>query len=287
MTEDFENNFACFILTHGRPNNVMTYNSLRKSGYTGRGVFILDDEDDTKSEYEKNFGAENIYVFSKSDVAKRIDRADNFDERRSIIYARQATFEIAEDIGIEYFVQLDDDYGQFAFSENANGEYIGQKTIKNLDRVFESFLKFYKSIPAKSIAFAQGGDFIGGENSNVFKKKLSRKCMNSWFCSTLRPFKFIGTFNDDVNTYTRWGNTGDLFFTVSFIRLHHAATQTTEAGMTEAYKQFGTYVKSFYSIMYCPSSVVVGPMGKHNRLHHKIRWNNAVPRIIDQKYCKT
>ena len=27
--------FAIFILTHGRPNNVITYNTLKTSGYTG------------------------------------------------------------------------------------------------------------------------------------------------------------------------------------------------------------------------------------------------------------
>ena len=39
------NNFAVFILTHGRPDNVITIKTLRQSGYTGKVYFIIDNED--------------------------------------------------------------------------------------------------------------------------------------------------------------------------------------------------------------------------------------------------
>jgi len=39
--------FAALILTHGRPDNVITERTLRRQGYTGRIVFVLDDEDKT------------------------------------------------------------------------------------------------------------------------------------------------------------------------------------------------------------------------------------------------
>ena len=38
-------NYAVFILSHGRPDNVITYQTLRKCGYTGRIFIIVDDED--------------------------------------------------------------------------------------------------------------------------------------------------------------------------------------------------------------------------------------------------
>lgn len=50
--------------------------------------------------------------------------------------------------------------------------------------------------------------------------------------------------------------------------------------MTELYLDAGTYVKSFYTVMYCPSCVVVSAMGTaHRRLHHHIKW--AVRRAED------
>ena len=37
-----EYNFAVFILTHGRPDNVKTIPTLKKCGYTGNIYFIVD-----------------------------------------------------------------------------------------------------------------------------------------------------------------------------------------------------------------------------------------------------
>ena len=53
--------------------------------------------------------------------------------------------------------------------------------------------------------------------------------MNSFFCSTKRPFKFLGTINEDVNIYTRLGSIGDLFFTVPNVSLKQTDTQSNKA----------------------------------------------------------
>lgn len=50
-----KDNFAAFILTHGRPDNVITYQTLKKSGYTGKIYFIIDNEDKRGDEYRSTF----------------------------------------------------------------------------------------------------------------------------------------------------------------------------------------------------------------------------------------
>ena len=98
---------------------------------------------------------------------------------------------------------------------------------------------------------------------------------------------FIGRMNDDVNTYLTQGKVGKLFFQVSNISLVQLATQSNSGGNTEAYKTYGTYVKSFYSVMAAPSCCKINLMGRTDkRLHHKITWLNAVPKIIDEKFKK-
>jgi hypothetical protein len=212
-----ENNFAVFILTHGRPDNIKTLSTIKKCGYTGKIYFIVDNEDKSIDKYIENYGEEFVKVFDKKEMANSIDEGNNFDERRTITHARNACFKIAKEIGIKYFVQLDDDYYYFGYRYDS-----GAKIIKNLDRVFSIMLDFYKSIDAKSIAFGQGGDHIGGFSGI----KLKRKCMNSFFCSTDREFQFIGAMNEDVNTYTTLGNRGDLFFTFTNIQLDQKDTQS-------------------------------------------------------------
>lgn len=105
------NGFVAFILTHGRPDRVLTYEKLRKHGYTGKIYIVCDDEDKTLPEYRKRFG--DVLVFSKSEIAKTFDEGDNFGDRRAIIYARNACFELARQIGATHFIELDDDYTYF------------------------------------------------------------------------------------------------------------------------------------------------------------------------------
>lgn len=111
--------------------------------------------------------------------------------------------------------------------------------------------------------------------------------MNSFICDTERPFSFMGRFNEDVNTYITHGNRGVVMFSITELALNQASTQQTTGGMTEAYQENGTYVKSFYSVMHMPSAVKIRTMGEHyRRIHHAITWNNCVPKIIRPEYRK-
>ena len=152
-------------------------------------------------------------------------------------------------------------------------------------------LEFYIDSGAKTIAMSQGGDFIGGDGSEVAKLhrqgSFSRKVMNSFFCSTDRPFKFMGRINEDVNLYTENGLRGSLFITTPRIRLEQIQTQANSGGLTDIYLDLGTYIKSFYSVMYAPSCVKITEMGVTNRrLHHMVKWKNVCPMVISEEYKK-
>jgi len=279
--------FCAFILTHGRADNVKTYKTLKKYGYTGRIYLVVDNEDKSIDKYIQNFGQENVKIFDKKAIADKIDEANNFDNRKVIVHARNACFEIAKELNITYFIQLDDDYTSFRY--RFVDKYITTGNTKNLDFYFDIYLKFFISTNCKSIAFAQGGDFIGGESCGMISnyKQNSRKCMNSFFCSTEREFQFLGSINEDVNTYTTLASRGDLFLTLPFIGLEQAATQSQKGGMTDIYNSSGTYIKSFTSVLMHPSSVSVNMMGfTNNRLHHRVKWINTTPMIIDKKHKK-
>ncbi len=271
--------FAAFILTHGRPDTSLTVNSLKTSGYTGKLYFIVDNEDKTVDQYIKRWGKENVIIFDKLAMSKTFDECDNFDNRKSIVYARNACFPIAEKLGIKYFIELDDDYTWFGFRTPE-----ASKQIKDLDAVLESMLDLYISSGLTTIAMSQGGDHIGGYKPHI---PFKRKAMNSFICSTDRPFQFSGRINEDVNTYVGLGAIGKTFLTIMNIQLTQKATQSNKGGMTDIYMDGGTYVKSFYTIITCPSSVKIRVMGTTNkRLHHSINWNVAVPKIIEEKWKK-
>lgn len=283
-------NFAVFILTHGRADNVITYNTLRKHGYSGKIYLLVDSFDNQAERYKERYGSD-VIIFDKQAAINITDSGDNQKKHNSVVYARNYNFVVAKELGLDYFLQLDDDYKQFDYSMGVNSEYIGHRRINNLDYVFNVFVDYLKSTKIKSIALAQGGDFIGGDNAgiiNKFKKgELSRKVMNAFFFAVDRPVKFMGRINEDVNLYVLQGLKGDVFITHPAIRVEQLETQSNKGGLTDIYLDLGTYCKSFYSVMYAPSCVKVEMMGVNaKRLHHRIKWNNAVPKIIDQSYKK-
>ena len=279
---------AVFILSNGRPDNVITYQNLRKHGYTGKIYIICDDEDKTLHKYKENYPSE-IIVFSKKQYKSKFDIMDNFNGNKVIVYARNACYDIARNLDLDYFFEYEDDYTSFMYRFIEKDKLRG-RPIKDFDKVFDLLINCLDDTKANTIAFAQGGDYIGGVGSfknNTFK----RKAMNSFVFKVNKEPKddtiFIGRMNDDVNTYLTQGKIGKLFFQISNICLVQLATQSNAGGNTEAYKSFGTYVKSFYSVIAAPNCCTINLMGVTNkRMHHRINWNNAVPKIIDEKYKK-
>lgn len=279
--------FAVFIMVWGRPQKMWTFQQLRKQGYTGKVFFVADDLDPTLPKYKEKYG-DDLLVFSKEAVKDEFDPGDNTGDFRSTMYAVNVIPRLAREKGIRHFFILCDDYTHFSYKYTPELDYWERK-IKNLDRVFDVMLEYYLSTPALSIAMSQNGDFIGGKNSSLAKDiKLSRKAMNSFLCSTDRPFTFLGRMNEDVTTYVNLGHKGNLFLTVPNVSLAQKTTQSEVGGLTSLYLDYGTYTKSFFSVMYNPSCVKIGIMGdKHKRIHHRVSWDHAVPVIISEEYRKS
>lgn len=278
--------FAVFILTHGRPDRVFTIESLRQAGYKGKIYLVVDDEDKTANEYIERFGKDNVIIFNKKEAVENTDDADIFDDKRAVVYARNKTFDIAKDLGLKYFLVLDDDYTLFRFRYATNGVLHGVQ-MKNINEVIEIFIDFLEKSGALTVSFSQGGDFIGGTGSNVWRRVLPRKSMNVFFCKTDRPFKFLGKINEDATMYVVNGIRGKLCFTYAPVSVEQKDTQSNPGGLTDIYLNLGTYIKSFYTVMYAPSCVKVAPMGGgHYRCHHRIYWDNCTPKILSEKWKK-
>lgn len=287
------NNFAIFILSNGRPDNIKTLTTLKLAGYTGKWYIICDNEDARLNEYVERY-RDKVIVFDKQKEFERADNADLTADKRVILYARNASFEIAKKLGLKYFMELDDDYTSFHFRYNSAMEFITRQVlVRNIDRVITLMLDFYESVPnLLTLAMMQGGDFVGGYQNDISRRRfMKRKAMNSFICSPDRYFQFVGRVNEDVNTYCVLGMRGKLLMSVPQVYLNQAQTQFQKGGMSEMYKDYGTYMKSFYTVMYCPAFVKLNMFGMEHtrnpkRIHHNITWKNAVPKILSEKYRK-
>ena len=278
--------FCIIIISNGRPNDIYTLKTLKKAGCTIPIYILIDDQDKTADEYLKKY-PQQVFIFDKEKYASMVDQYDNFNNLRTTTHARNACFDLAKDLGYQYFLVLDDDYTRFRFRVDNNLLHSkkGRPVLKNINIIFYKTLEYFINSNFTSICFAQGGDFLGIEASFYRKDGPKRKAMNSFFCSINRRFTFISRLNEDVNTYMTLGHQGCTFITIPFIQLEQKQTQKTQGGMTDAYLSSGTYVKSFYTILArpdcCKISLMVG-----DRIHHLIDWQKAVPCIIDEKYKK-
>lgn len=280
--------FAVLILTHGRPNKVYTVNALKKVGYSGDIFFIVDNEDETIGDYQKNFG-EKVIVFDKEEYFQKSDLFDNFDGPRSVVLpARNACFDIAKNLGLDYFLELDDDYQYFSV-KGMLGRTLHDFRSFDFNKICKSYIKFLESNEhIITVCFAQNGDYIGGKDGAMYREKIKFKAMNSFFCKTSRPFVFAGRLNEDLTMSVLYGMRGNIVLTVGDATLAQKATQQNSGGLTDAYLEMGTYWKSFYSVMACPSAVTIGVMGDgHNRIHHHVEWEKVHPYILSEKWKKT
>lgn len=281
--------FAIFILTHGRPHNIATLQALQKANCRAKIYIIIDNEDEQADEYFKTYG-ESVVQFDKTEYSKRdyIDVADIKQDNRCILFARYFCYDFAEKLGLEYFLQLDDDYTDFQYRyARPNENKLSYVSVKQFDKLCDLMIDFLRSSNADTVAFAQGGDYIGGRNGGLFEQRVKRKAMNSFFCRTDRRINFKGRMNDDVTTYCLYGSRGKLFFTIADVMLNQLPTQTVKGGTSEMYKETGTYMKTFYSVMFCPSFIKVSIMGTTNpRIHHRINWNGCCPLILNERWKK-
>ena len=296
-----QNDFCVLILSHGRANNVVTVDTLHKFGYTGAWYLVLDSFDESVDEYKKRFGENHIVIFDKQKIMDESDSMDNFKFHKSIMYARQACIQISKDLGYRYFAEYEDDYDSIRWRMNSEIEYSSKMLSKNkthrvLDKVFDAMIDYLEETPRlQSICMAQSGDYIGGGGSRMIQEQSRRKAMNSWIIDTERPFDFTGTMNDDVVVYTSLTHRGMLFLTTGFIAINQKQTQSGTSGNTDMYKKFGTYAKSFYSVMSCPSGVKIGTLSnlgdrvstKDFRVHHTVDWKSVAPKILSSNVKKS
>lgn len=278
--------FAVFILSHGRAENVVTLKPLLETGhYSGDWFILIDDQDEQGEMYKEKYG-EHVLIFDKEKEAETTDTGECGNERRSVVFARNHCFKRAKELGYRYFLMLDDDYTSFMY-RFPEGKKLGYTNAKQLDDLFEAMISFLDVSGAITVAFAQGGDFIGGIDNQNFHKGLIRKAMNTFFCDTEKPFEFRGRMNSDVTAYVTLSQVGKLLFTVTSANITQLQTQQLSGGVSEVYADMGTYVKSFFSVMYAPSCVQISTMGeKHKRIHHVVSWEHCAPKILNERWQK-
>lgn len=271
------NNFVVIIVTHKRPNKQVSLEMLRSQGYTGKVILLVDDTDDTIEELKKNYSnTADIVIFKKTN---NIDTVDNFNNLKSVVYARNEATKVAKKYGYDYFLMLDDDINSLNYRYEENNSLKGKK-ITNLDGMFEKILKFLDIECIKSISFGSPANYIGGLNGN-FKEGICYNANQSYFMKTKDNIQFKGTLDEDIITSNLYTTTGNLFITLLAIQQNSPDRGSNDGGLKELYEKSNNYINSFYAIVCSPSNLKISKNYQLKKTNNKI-----VPKIISGRYKK-
>ena len=279
--------FAVFILSHGRAKEITTVDLLIKGNYTGDWFVVIDNEDDQEPIYRNRFG-EHVLQFDKLEYAKRTDTGDLDDDRRVGVFARNAIQEMAKEKGYKYHLQLDDDFRAISFRlPKGKGTSLTNIRCTDLDKLFDSMLDFMDTTPVAWLSFGLSSDYLGGTANKRYQHGLFNKTMGSFLMRSDAVTWFTMRMNDDITTCVHQWSLGKPNYTLMCTMVETPPTQKMKGGMTDIYQDNGTYRKSFYSVMKCPSFVKIAKQGiTHFRIHHQIAWNNCAPKVLNQKWRK-
>lgn len=287
MTEDeFKKQFAVFIMSHKRANDVKTVKMLAEGNYTGDWYIVIDDEDPQADIYYEKYG-KKVLQFCKIDEFRQTDVGDLSEDRRCGVFARNAIQKFAKELGYSVHLQLDDDFTQLSFRYIKRNRLVCKKCVC-LDQIFHAMAEYLISTPITDLSFGLSSYYTGGLQNPNLSKGLIPKTMGSFMLKASDPVKFKMHMNDDIATSSHAWTQGRMFFSVMACQVQTPETQSQSGGMTDIYKDNGTYRKSFYSVMLGPSYVKIGQQGrKYFRVHHNIAWGNCCPKILEEKWKKS
>lgn len=277
-------NYAVFILSHGRAESISTVRMLENGNYTGEWFVVIDDEDEEANLYYEKFG-EHVIQFCKKEIAEKTDTCDMDDDRRVGVFARNFIIDEAKRRGYKYHLQLDDDFNSIDYRYIVKDKLKAKKCTQ-FDKLFDAFAEYLESADITWLSFGVSSFYMGGVNPNV-EAGLIRKTVCSFFINTYKTPYFFCRMNDDITTNAVWTSRGRIMFSVMPVQMEMKGTQQVDGGMTEIYKENGTYRKSYYTVMAAPSFSIIACQGVRDmRLHHEIRWDYCAPKILNESLKK-
>ena len=271
-------NYAIFICTHGRPDEQHTLKALRKAGYTGKIILVVDDEDDTVPELMlKTYGDAEIVRFCKQHYIDTVDIGRSDAKRKAILYAKCACEDVAKERNLDAFVIADDDITDFRFRYESDGKLLTQYVTKNMDVIIESYLTFILDCNVCMTSFGTNQMFMGGRISDERKGEF-RIPYNFLFRNTSISFNWISEMNEDtISVLAEHGN--KYMIQLPFIKLEMKELMAgAKGGMTEFYNQMTTGTRIGTILMYSPSNVKYIATAK--KITHAIKKDNAFPKLI-------
>ena len=249
------NNIGYFIISHGRPNEQLTYNLFISSGISSADIFIVcDNLDETLQEYIANY-KDNVLIFDKQ---KYMDLCDGGVQKPTgihAVYARNAAIHFAKTKGYQYFVVADDDIKSLHHRVNEN-EKLKAYPVKNINDCFSSCIDFMNTNTHLScIGFGTNNTFIGGTNAAIYKRGFDYMAVNIALYRAETPIQYASECQEDLIASILNNSVGNLVVSIPFIMVDAIVKGRNKGGNEGHYAEENTYYRYFGTLIYAPASI--------------------------------
>lgn len=270
-----------FVPSYHRADNLKTAKFFKRIGWDAQKIHVvIDSEADDLAEYVRvtnSLGCQ-LHVFDMEEARARYDYVHRPSvSRRSAGQARNMFYEIAQNLGIEFFMVQDDD--TIGYEIKRRGKYQRLACMDDIASVFEGVREFMLRRRIGLFGISQTGDFIGGQNDKLLRLKV----MNTTF--VYMPYIYRGergVQDDDTSQFVNIMNEG--LFTGSTgdgLALKQTPSATSPGGLTELYNECKLLNKALVCPIQFPSSIYAQHQENNGgRIHHSIRHKYLFPRIL-------
>lgn len=275
-----ELNFSIFITSHNSPDECRSFYSLRKAGYKGQIYIVIDDADPQYDVYIEHVF--NLKVFHKQDYVDKLDigMSKVNPQLAAVLYARAAVEDFAKDMGLDYFIVMDDDLYGFRY-RYIDGTKLCSRPVENFNWLVDNYIQFMNESNAICLSFANDGSFIGGASA-VEKILERRSCHTIFLRDTRKEFEWKFAVNEDYVSSLLYANVGQLMFTLPFVQRNISGMNDRQEGMHDLYESTTEFQRAFYNVIACPWTCTVTEYKNHFVV--RTNKNSAYPKIVSSKY---
>lgn len=271
-----------FIPSYHRPNNLKTIKYFSSIGYPTNLLHVfIDDATDDIEDYRKSakeYGF-NLHIFSMEEARLRYDYVHRpSPSRRSAGQARNMFYDIARELGIDFYVVQDDDTTHMELQPF--GHYFCKADLIDIVKTFEAVKEFMQRQRIGMFGLSQTGDIF----DNSFQTKLFRaKVMNTTFVNTKYIYRGErGVQNNDTSQFVSIMNMG--LFTGSLasgLILSQTVSATAKGGLTDLYFECRLLNKALVPVIQFPSAIKAEWQRENGgRVHHHITNKFLFPKIV-------
>jgi len=264
--------------------NIKTAKYFKKKGYDVKKIHVvIDDATDDIEQYkeETNKIGCNLHIFNMEQSRLRYDYVHRPSKlRRSAGQCRNMFYDIVKDLGIDFYLVIDDDTRQYEIKPFAI--YTRGANIDDFKFVFNGVKEFMQKHKIGLFGLSQTGDMFQVPDLKIFRNKV----MNTTFVNTKYIYRGEKAIQDnDTSQFVHIMNEG--YFTGSLatgLALNPTSSATAEGGLTDVYNENKLLNKSLIIPIQFPSLCHAEKQKKNGgRLHHKINYKYLFPKIIKGK----